>query len=264
MSAAHELIIQFPLNWTRQESTPAPAAEPLHPLRDEIVALRASLTGALARSISTATELRRRDSHLDQSLHPTMALPFDEILGGGLPRGHLTEVVGSRSSGRFALVISTLAAATQAGDAAALIDLGDSFDPAGAEQAGVDLARLLWVRPPSVKEAVLAADMLIGTGFPLVVIDLGLRLRGRRAAEASWVRLSRTAEHHGATLLLSSPFPISGTVAEAVVSMRRSRTRWRGEGLAPRLLDGVEMTVTLDKHRKARSGTTKKGALRAG
>src|SRR5512143_1726070 len=48
---------------------------------------------------------------------------------GGLPRGTLVEVVGRRSSGRFALALAALAAATQAGESAALVDLGDQLDP---------------------------------------------------------------------------------------------------------------------------------------
>ena len=44
------------------------------------------------------------------------------------------------------------------GEAAALIDLGDHFDPQLAEENGVDLRRLLWVRPRTVKEAVMSAE----------------------------------------------------------------------------------------------------------
>ena len=84
------------------------------------------------------------------------------------------------------------------GEAAALIDLGDHFDPQLAAQNGVDLRRLLWVRPRTVKEAVMSAEMITATGFQLVIVDAGLHpIHGRRAPEAAWVRLptprSRTA-----------------------------------------------------------------------
>src|SRR6185295_11951013 len=47
---------------------------------------------------------------------------FDEALGGGLPRGRLSEIVGAPSSGRTALIHAFLAAATRRGEIAAVID----------------------------------------------------------------------------------------------------------------------------------------------
>jgi RecA/RadA recombinase len=38
------------------------------------------------------------------------------------------------------------------GEAVALIDLGDHFDPRVAEANGVDLRRLLWIRPKTIKK----------------------------------------------------------------------------------------------------------------
>ena len=48
-------------------------------------------------------------------LVPTGAVHLDERLGGGFPRGHMSEVVGSRSSGRLSAALSTMAAATKRG-----------------------------------------------------------------------------------------------------------------------------------------------------
>src|SRR5215510_482223 len=86
---------------------------------------------------------------------------LDRLLAGGLPRGGLVEVTGRRSCGRFSVGISSLASATSAGESAALVDLGGHLDPQSAEEAGVDLARLLWVRPSKLKEAVASAEMLL-------------------------------------------------------------------------------------------------------
>ena len=38
-------------------------------------------------------------------------------------------------------------------------------------------------------------------------------LRGRRAPDAAWGRLGRTAEAHGAAMLVSSPYPLTGTAS---------------------------------------------------
>lgn len=69
-----------------------------------------------------------------------------DALTGGLPRGRLTEVFGSTSSGRTSLALATLATATRRQEACALVDVSDAFDPASAAMAGVQFERLLWVR----------------------------------------------------------------------------------------------------------------------
>src|SRR5687768_3942952 len=146
---------------------PAPAVlEPLNPL------LR-RLRESLGLKVSSATELILQLEKKQRPSVPTMLAPLDRVLCGGLERGKLTELVGRRSSGRFGGCLAALAAVTSCGEAAALVDLGDHLDPQLANAAGVDLPRLLWVRPESVKDAVSAAEMLVATGFPLVVIDLG-------------------------------------------------------------------------------------------
>lgn len=70
---------------------------------------------------------------------------LDELTGG-IPRGALTELCGPASSGRTSVLLSLMARMTQAGEVCALVDASDSFDPRGAEAAGVELKRVLWVR----------------------------------------------------------------------------------------------------------------------
>jgi hypothetical protein len=184
-----------------------------------------------------------------------MLEPLDALLGGGLPRGKIVELAGRRSAGRFSIAIATLAAATGAGEAAALIDLGDHFDPQIADAAGVDLRRVLWVRPSTLRQAVMSAEMLTAAGFQLVLLDAGSHpIRGRRVPDATWVRLARSAEAHGAVLLLSAPYPLAGTAPVATVSARTARARWIGSGGAPRLLAGTEVSIALEKHRHLRPG----------
>jgi hypothetical protein len=77
---------------------------------------------------------------------PTGLADLDALLGGGLPRGEISEIVGPASSGCTRLVLAVLAEATQAGEVAAYIDATDCLDPRSAEQAGIVLDRLLWVR----------------------------------------------------------------------------------------------------------------------
>jgi len=67
-------------------------------------------------------------------------------LTGGLPRGCLTEVCGTPSSGRTSVLLAALAAATRRQEVCALVDASDAFDPLSAAAAGVDFEKLLWVR----------------------------------------------------------------------------------------------------------------------
>src|SRR5262249_57952407 len=46
-------------------------------------------------------------------------------------RNGFVELAARRSSGRFSIAVQALAAATSAGEAAALVGLGDHFDPPG-------------------------------------------------------------------------------------------------------------------------------------
>ncbi|HEX3352236.1 MAG TPA: hypothetical protein VHS34_05395 [Terriglobales bacterium] len=67
-------------------------------------------------------------------------------LTGGLPRGCLSEICGSASSGRTSVLLAALAAATQRQEVCALVDTTDALDAISAAAAGIDLERLLWVR----------------------------------------------------------------------------------------------------------------------
>lgn len=195
---------------------------------------------------------------------PTGMPVLDRLLDGGLARGELVEVVGGRSSGRFSLVVEVLAAATRAGEAAALIDLGDHLDPARAQAAGADLRRLLWVRPRTVEQALAAAEMLLGAGFPLTVVDLGLPpVRGGRGVEAGWLRLARAAAARGAALLVSAPYRASGTAAAAVVELDRGNAQWLRSGASPVLLAGLGGRLALEKRRGASAGQSAETSWRS-
>jgi hypothetical protein len=218
--------------------------------------LRATLEASIASKLTSGSELVRAVARQRrEEILPTTIPPLDALLGGGLARGKMTEIAGRGT--RFSIVIATLAAATSIGEAAALIDASDSFDPQLAEAAGVDLRRLLWVRPQTMKETVTAAEMTGATGFQLVIIDIGARRPpGRRVPDAAWVRLARVAESHGATILVSAPYALTGTTSEAMILAHAPRTRWLGRGNAPRVLAGVETKLKLEKHRRLRPGQT--------
>ena len=205
----------------------------------------------IASQLTTGADLaeRERGNRRPPTL-PTRVPALDRLLGGGLPRGSLVEMSGRASSGRFSAALSALAAATQAEEAAALVDPGDHFDPQGAADSGVDLPRLLWLRPRGLKTAFSACETVLSTGFALVVFDLGLaRVSRRRFDDAVWLRLARRARFHETALLVLSPYRITGTAAHAVLSAGSVLASWDAARLATPLLNGFTARVLLEKTR---------------
>ena len=224
--------------------------------RDDVRQLRASLAGTAAAKIVNGSELIRalETRRRDEVLATTLA-PFDALLGGGLPRGKVVELTGRRTAGRYSIVMSALAASTSLGEAAALIDLGDHFDPQIGEATGIDLRRMLWIRPHTLKQAVMSVEMIAAAGFQLVILDAGSHpIRGRRVPEAAWVRLARTAEAHGTVMMIATPYALTGTASEAHIAARHARPKWIGGGKSPRVLAGIEVAITLEKHRHMKPG----------
>lgn len=212
-----------------------------------------SLAGPLAARLRSGRELAALQgvaTHDAPRPAPwSTALPgLARLLPGGLPRGELVELTAGRSSGRFACTLMLLAAATSAGENAALIDLGDGLDPQSAAPVGIVWPRLLWVRPRIVREALAATEAALTGGLPLVVLDLGLPpLPGGRGAEAMWLRLARSARQHDTLLVVASPYRVAGPAASTVLELTRGRPLWSGTGATPRLLEGTDGRLTLTK-----------------
>jgi hypothetical protein len=214
--------------------------------------------------LKTARDLLER-GHRDDDALPIPLEPLGRLLPDGLVRGELFELVGDRSSGRFSVVLALLAAAGATGEAVALVDLGDHFDPQEAARAGVVLERLLWLRPTAIKQAFAAAETAITGGFPFVVCDLGTPpVPGGRGAQSHWLRLLAAARSHRAALLVSTPYRACGTAATAVLEARRGRARWRGDAAPRRLLEVLGTRVTLRKLRGAVPDAAAELALRRG
>jgi hypothetical protein len=230
----------------------AEALAPPPPLSPRLPSVLERLSGPLAGRLRSGRELATLQgaSHDEPLPAPwSVTLPgLVRLLPGGLPRGELVELTAGRSSGRFACALMLLAAATSAGENAALIDLGDALDPQSAAPAGIDWPRLLWARPRTVREALAATEAALTGGLPLVVLDLGLPpLPGGRGAEAMWLRLARSARQHGALLVVASPYRVAGPAASTVLELTRGRARWSGTGASPRLLEGADGRLILTK-----------------
>ncbi|MBL9138985.1 MAG: hypothetical protein JNK85_24160 [Verrucomicrobiales bacterium] len=148
---------------------------------------------------------------------------LDQVLGGGLPRGELTELVGDGDgSGTAQVIHAVLEQAERDGRFLALVDAADSFDVDAPTLRA--LRRLLWVRCRGADEALKATDLLLrDRNFPWVILDLKpLPVSALRKISASvWHRYARIAEHQGTTLLVVTPQPMVGGVAVRVESRAR-------------------------------------------
>jgi RecA/RadA recombinase len=156
---------------------------------------------AIARHLVHETQLRQQQ---ERELLPTGIAAFDQELGG-LPRGAVTEIWGSATSGKTTFFTSFLARATASGEYCSLVDASDSFDPAAACRAGADLGRLLWVRCRNVEQALKAADLLAHAGgWGVIVMDLAGVASPvvRRIPMSWWYRFRRAVEHTPTSFLV--------------------------------------------------------------
>jgi hypothetical protein len=160
---------------------------------------------------------------------------LDALLGGGWPRGALSELTGRRSSGRTSVMLAALARASAAGEATALVDTGGALDPRAAAACGVALSRLLWIRCTSA-EVLKATDLIVSAGgFGLVALDLGDERP--RVPTAAWVRLKHGAERQGTSVLVATPSRTVGAFAAAAIEL--SATPRFFTDLGPPLLGGA-------------------------
>lgn len=212
--------------------------------------LKAALADLLRarRLVKDGLPLRGEDRRLD--LLPTGIDSVDGLLGGGFPRGQLSEVHGPLSSGRTGLVVSLLARATGAGALAAWVDAGDGFDPTSAVESGVDLSRLLWLRGTSklrgLPGALSALGTLLGSGlFELLVLDLaGLPAAEiRRLPAATWIRLQRALEGSPAVLVMLSDSHTATSPGGVSLALTLARPVWSGASGPGRLLSGLAAEV---------------------
>ncbi len=172
-------------------------------------------TKNLHRTLTRPGEASRSDLDYAATGHAGL----DARLRGGIPRGQVSELVGPRSSGRTALTLQLLAAATARGELAALVDALDMLDVESAAAAGIDLDRLLWVRGFVVSnpgmcrdlnhramvQAVRALTLVLQAGnFGLVVFDVGEAPADavRRLPFTTWLRLQRMVEASSTACLL--------------------------------------------------------------
>ena len=213
--------------------------------RSSSAALRTQIESSLNERLSSTLLLRERVSPLKA---PTGIAALDSLTGG-LSCGAMNEISGVASSGRTGVMLAVLASATQRQEVCALVDASDSFNPASAVGAGVDLDRLLWIRcnegfrpkpkrsraqqnsgfrdtgfafSNALEQVLKVTDLLLqGGGFGTVVLDLGdIPVEStRRIPLTSWFRFRRAVETTDTVLLVIAQEPCAKACASLVMQL---------------------------------------------
>ena len=185
------------------------------------------------------TSARSRPAPGEGTPLPTGCAPLDRVLGGGLPRGRLVEVTGAWSSGKATLALTAAARLTAMRRLAVYVDARGELYPPAAAALGVDLGRLLVVRPDcrQASGAARAGEIAARSGaFALVILDLreddvidaAAAGRLRAAAAGGGAVVLALASRPGA--LAQAPFKLE--TAAGVVTLRKGGAAAPGTRIA--------------------------------
>ncbi|HUE89380.1 MAG TPA: hypothetical protein VMO26_25145 [Vicinamibacterales bacterium] len=199
----------------------------------------------LDRTLTTTLPVRTGADHV-----AGFGLPTLDAQLAGVPRGHVSELVGSASSGRTSLAWTWLGAATARGESVALIDTFDRFDPVSGAACGIDVSRLLWVRGQAITKTAPAVDptwlpgaravggpgtllertidrslkalnLVLQSGVcTAVVLDfVDVPLAGiRQVPQTTWLRLQRIVEGTDVACLLLGPVPLARSAGGVTIT----------------------------------------------
>jgi recombination protein RecA len=193
---------------------------------------------------------------------------LDAALGGGLPAGRITEIIGAATSGKATLAAKVLATAHAGRNASspgtgqglvAWLDLPRTSDPDYLHRCGVDLSRLLVVRPRDGADALAITLHLVESDtLAALIFDATAQsgdsvspdpatLAGSLERLATLVTQTQTA-----VIFLTGPRGYSRTLAHvATVRLALRHEHWITRGDDVR---GYEAQVEIVKHRLGQAG----------
>lgn len=137
---------------------------------------------------------------------PTGWTPLDTLLGGGLPKGAITQLLIPNTSAGGAIVLHEIIQAMQdLSQYVALIDSRDCFEPVA------DHPLLLWIRCHNILQALKATDLILQDGnLSLGILDFkeNSNKELRKISGSTWYRLQRIIEENRCALLVITRYPI--------------------------------------------------------
>ena len=118
---------------------------------------------------------------------PTGIIRLDEAIGGGIPRGRITEVFGKEGGGKSTLALHTVARAQQAGFNVAYLDMEQTLDPTYMAALGVNRDSLILSQPDHAEQVFEALEKLAATSeVALIVVDSVAAMSPRQEFEGDY------------------------------------------------------------------------------
>jgi hypothetical protein len=196
----------------------------------EQLATLKQLRASLQKLAPTAVARPGQDNALALTPIATGLAALDESLSiGGLPQGRVTEIAGPLSSGKTAFALHLLARESQAGSLVAFLDGSQHFYPPAAAALGVDLQRLLLVRPTEqqLPQIARATEVIAHSrGFSMIALDWPHKAT---LSIALAKRIRNAAQSTGTTILFLSgkagSLPGAGTRIHSEKHQRNIRLR---------------------------------------
>jgi len=223
---------------------------------------KAEIESEVTSRFSSAFKLQEK---LPAEVISTGVPEIDSFTLGGLPRGAITEIFGSASSGRTSFMFSALAHATRHDEVCALVDTSNSFDPKSATRAEINCERLLWIRcANNLEHAFKATDLLLqGGGFGLVLLDLGdvPANSAKRIISSWWYRFRRTLEPTPTALVVIAEESCVRSCATLALELRGEACLWSSSegpaspvftnlGSSTSLLISIPTPAAVEAHRR--------------
>jgi hypothetical protein len=237
--------------------------------------IRVEIENKLANRVPSALTLKIKQA---PELFITGVAEVDRILGGGIPRGSITEVSGTASTGKTSFGLTAIASITQLGNACAWVDVNDALSPEAAAAASVDLRRLLWLRmsverkqksvdkPWSrLEQGLNATDLLLHAGgFGAIVLDMSdvLPQHTMRVPLATWYRFRLAAEQARTALIFLTQSPCAHSCAALTLHYESAQLiPFSSNGETP-LFERQQYQLSRERNRNEGTVFQKKPSLR--
>jgi recombination protein RecA len=155
---------------------------------------------------------------------PTGFRKLNAALGiGGIPKGHLTHLSGTPTSGATTLAFKIMAQVSD--EAVVYVDCPHSFDADYAARCGVDPANLLLIQPSSLENAHEALNNLVDTAA-VAVFALETQAKKQRIDRAAINRLITALHRSRCVLLIVEQTERGPFMDKAAVRLQFQHERW--------------------------------------
>ena len=176
--------------------------------------------------IKTLSRLREEQRHSEEIVLASAGL--------SIGRGAVTEIAGGASSGKTSMSLALLSQLTRNGEVCAVVDSTGSFDPCTANQAGVELGNLLWIKcGGDIEKAFMSADYLVqAKGFGAIWLNLGglpERLL-KMVPKIYWYRYRTRIKETPTILLVTAEEHVTGSASQQSFVFTREQAVWSGSG----------------------------------